>query len=112
MEAMPKQIALYETLDDKVPFEIWYNNIRDVKLQKAVDNRLTRVRTGNYGDCESVGGGVLELRFHAFGVRIYFAEIAGIIVLLLCAGDKSTQEKDIARAKEYWIEYCSRIEKV
>ena len=112
MEATPKHIALYETPDNKAPFEIWYKNIRDVKLHKAVDKRLARVRDGNYGDCESVGDGVLELRFHAFGIRIYFAEIAGIIVLLFCAGDKSTQVKDIVKAKEYWNEYCSRIEKV
>jgi putative addiction module killer protein len=45
-------------------------------------------------------------------IRIYFAEIAEIIVLLLCAGDKSSQAKDIAKAQEYWNEYCSRIEKV
>ena len=87
MEVTPKQIIFYRTPDEKTPFETWYDEICDLKLLKAVDNRLARVRNGNYGDCESVGDGVLELRFHAFGVRVYFAEIAGIIVLLLCAGE-------------------------
>jgi putative addiction module killer protein len=42
-------------------------------------------------------------------VRIYFKEIAGVLVLLLCAGDKKTQVQDIAKAKMYWREYDSRI---
>lgn len=92
------------------PYAIWYKDIVDVRLRKAVDKRLERVAAGNYGDCEPVGDGVLELRFQAFGIRIYFVEIGGVIVLLLCAGDKSSQSKDIAKAKEYWFEYCSRVE--
>ena len=110
MEVKPKQIVYYKTPDEKVPYVTWYNDIRDVNLKKAVYKRLERVGNGNYGDCDSVGEGVLELRFHAFGVRIYFAEVEEIIVLLLCAGDKSSQTKDIAKAKEYWSEYRCRIE--
>jgi putative addiction module killer protein len=110
MEVKPKQIVFYVTLDEKTPYEIWYKDIADVRLRKAVDKRLERVAVGNYGDCEPVGDGVLELRFQAFGIRIYFVEIGGVIVLLLCAGDKSSQSKDIAKAKEYWLEYCSRVE--
>ena len=110
MEVRPKQVVYYRTPDEKTPYVTWYNNIRDVRLKKAVDKRLKRVENGNYGDCESVGEEVLELRFHVFGVRIYFTEIEEIIVLLLCAGDKSSQTKDIAKAKEYWTEYCCRIE--
>ena len=110
MEVSPKQIVYYRTPDEKIPYVTWYNDTHDVQLRKTVDKRLERVENGNYGDCESVGGGVLELRFHTSGVRIYFAEIEEIIVLLLCAGDKSSQTKDIAKAKEYWAEYCCRIE--
>ncbi|GHV28384.1 hypothetical protein FACS1894167_05230 [Synergistales bacterium] len=110
MEATPKQIIYYKTLDGKVPYEIWYSEIKDVRLKQIVVKRLERVESGNYGDCKTVGDGVLELRFHAFGVRIYFAEIGGVIVLLLCGGDKSNQIKDITKAKDYWNEYQSRIE--
>lgn len=109
MEVQPKQIVHYVTSEEKIPYAIWYNDIRDARLKKAVDKRLERVEAGNYGDCESVGAGILELRFQAFGVRIYFAEVEGIIVLLLCAGGKASQNKDIAKAKEYWEEFCCRI---
>jgi putative addiction module killer protein len=112
MEVTPKQIIYYKTLEGHVPYEIWYSEIKDGKLQFAVEKRLERVEAGNYGDCESVGGGVLELRFQAFGIRIYFAEIGGIIVLLLSAGDKASQKKDIAQAKEYWAEYNNRVGEV
>jgi putative addiction module killer protein len=71
---------------------------------------LFRVSSGNYGDCKSVGDGVLELRFQAFGVRIYFVDIGSVIVLLLCAGDKSSQTDDIAKAKSFWLEYRNRIQ--
>ena len=112
MEVTPKQIIYYRTPEGQIPYEIWDSAIKDIRLQMAVEKRLERVETGNYGDCESVGNGILELRFQAFGVRIYFAETGGAIVLLLCAGDKGSQKKDIAKAKEFWAEYNSRIEEV
>ena len=112
MEASPKQIVYYLSPDGKVPFKVWFTKIQDIRLKQAVTQRLNRMADGNYGDCESVGDRILELRFKAFGVRIYFAEIEGVIVLLLCAGNKSSQVKDIAKAKGYWAEYCSRIEGV
>ncbi len=46
----------------------------------------------------------MRLHFGA-GYRIYFGEVDNIIVLLLCAGDKSTQVRDIERAKSFWLEY-------
>lgn len=61
---------------------------------------------GNLGDYRSVGDGVFELRIkYGSGYRIYFGQIGLTIVLLLCGGDKSTQEKDIRLAKEYWGNY-------
>ena len=111
MEAIPKQIVYYQTPDKKVPFEIWHDRIEDKRLKKAVRQRLERAELGNYGDCEPVGENVLELRLWEFGVRIYFAEVGRIMMLLLCAGDKSSQVKDIAKAKEYWAEYRSRDDK-
>ena len=58
------------------------------------------MQIGNYGDYKSVGDGVLELRFNQ-GFRIYFTEVDNVIILLLCGGDKSTQQKDIEKVKEY-----------
>jgi putative addiction module killer protein len=68
--------------------------------------RLDRVETGNLGDYKSVGDGVFELRLpFGPGYRIYFGEVGATIVLLLCGGDKSSQKKDVVKAKEYWNLY-------
>ena len=58
------------------------------------------MQIGNYGDYKSVGDGILELRFNQ-GFRIYFTEVDNVIILLLCGGDKSTQQNDIEKVKEY-----------
>ena len=68
--------------------------------------RLERLKSGNLGDCRSVGSGVFELRLDfGPGYRIYFGQVSNTIVLLLCGGDKSSQTRDIERAKTYWLEY-------
>lgn len=61
---------------------------------------------GNLGDYKSVGSGVFELRIDSGpGYRVYFAESETTIVLLLCGGDKSTQDRDILIAKQYWSNF-------
>jgi putative addiction module killer protein len=71
--------------------------------------RLDRVKLGNLGDYRSVGEGVFEFRIdYVPGYRIYFGQVGLTIVLLLCGGDKSTQEQDIRKAKEYWADYERR----
>lgn len=96
----PRELRLYRTSAGKAPFSEWYDSIQDLNLQSRIDKRLERVANGNFGDCRSVGEGVFELRFHfGPGYRIYFGEVDNTIVLLLCAGDKSSQ------AKDYWSQY-------
>jgi putative addiction module killer protein len=74
--------------------------------RKRILARLSRLKQGNYGDCEIVGEGISELRmFFGSGYRVYFGEEENHIVILLCGGDKSSQSKDIKQAKEYWKEY-------
>ena len=73
-----------------------------------IRKRLNRVRLGNLGDAKAVGNGVFELRIDfGPGYRVYFGEQKGAIVVLLCGGDKSTQQKDIQVAKEYWSDFLS-----
>ena len=79
--------------------EQWLRRLRDPVAKRAVYNRISRVRVGNFGDCEPLGGGVHELRIPVGkGYRVYFAQ-RGRTVSLLMGGHKGTQKRDIARAR-------------
>jgi len=102
----PRELKFYRTPNGRMPFTEWYDTIRDQSVRNRIQKRLDRLEGGNFGDSKSVGEGVFELRFQfGAGYRIYFAEVGNTIVLLLCAGDKSSQPRDIERAKEYWSQY-------
>ena len=91
-----RNLEIYQTRRGKEPFTEWYDALRDVKTQARIRNRLRRVEAGNLGDCKSVGAGVSELRLDfGPGYRVYFGEVGDRVILLLCAGDKSTQDRDI-----------------
>jgi putative addiction module killer protein len=110
-EVSPKQVLVYATSTGKEPFTDWLNNLRDIVGRKRILARVFRLQQGNYGDCESVGEGVSELRlFFGSGYRVYFGECNNEIVVLLCGGDKDSQAKDIEQAKIYWQEYLSHDE--
>ena len=105
---MEREIRKLALASGAVPFDEWFESLRDIKSQAAVDSRLTRVRAGNLGDHKSVGDGVFELRIHiGSGLRIYFAMQGAQIVVLLGGGDKSTQQRDIGRAQQLWKRYKS-----
>jgi putative addiction module killer protein len=102
----PRKVIVYQTEKGDEPFTDWLNGLRDPKARRAILKRVGRLEQGLYGDCKPVGAGVSELRFVLGpGYRVYFGEEAGKIVILLCGGDKSTQDDDIKTAKEYWKEY-------
>jgi len=104
----PKQVIVYAKENSKEPFTEWLYGLRDIMGRKRILSRVSRLQQGNYGDCESVGDGVNELRlFFGAGYRVYFGEKDNQIVVLLCGGDKSTQSKDIEQAKSYWKEYLT-----
>jgi putative addiction module killer protein len=101
-----RELRLYVKSDGGVPFTEWFDKLRDDTTKHRIDARLARLRLGNAGDCEPVGGGVYELRLHfGPGYRIYFGQHAAKLVILLCGGDKSTQQRDIQTAKMYWADY-------
>ncbi|MGH7207452.1 MAG: type II toxin-antitoxin system RelE/ParE family toxin [Nitrospiraceae bacterium] len=109
MEATPKELRVYVTVDGQCPFTEWLASLRNGKARAKIRVRLDRVSLGNVGDCHSVGEGVQELRIdYGPGYRVYFGQLGLTIVLLLCGGDKSTQAKDIDLAKHYWNEYGRR----
>ena len=88
-------------------FDKWFRKLRDKKAKAKILIRIQRIEEyGNFGDCQSVGEGISELRIHyAKGYRVYLKEHGEQIVLLLIGGDKSTQRKDIETAKQLWEEY-------
>jgi len=82
-------------------FSKWLSKLRDRKAIARILVRIESLRQGNTGDSKSLGSGLHELRIHfGPGYRIYFTRKAGLVVLLLCGGDKSSQSKDIARARD------------
>lgn len=109
MEAQPREIQNYLTVDGRSPFEEWLDSLRDNRARAKIRNRLKRVELGNLGDYRSVGEGACELKInYGPGYRVYFRQVGLTIVILLCGGEKSTQEQDILRAKEYWRDYERR----
>ena len=108
-EVQPKQIIIYANQDGYEPFAEWMDNLRDRQGKRRILQRLRRLEQGNYGDVAPIGDGLSELRmFFGPGYRVYFGEDAENIVVILCGGDKSTQNQDIEDAKAYWKEYLSR----
>ena len=102
-------IEIYETATGKRPFEIWFKEIKEIHTRAKILTRLDRLKLGNFGDCKILQEGVGELRIHyGPGIRIYYGKIRNKVVLLLCGGDKTSQDRDIAKAKEYLKDYQSR----
>lgn len=104
----PKTLIVYQNEDEIEPFTKWIFSLRDSQTRKRIEARLARLEQGNYGDVKPIGEGLSELRlFFGAGYRIYFGEQDEYIVVLLCGGDKSSQNRDIKEAKTYWKEYLS-----
>ena len=81
-------------------YEAWFAGLRDERARARIDVRIKRLALGNAGDVKPVGEGVSELRIdYGPGYRVYFAQRGSEIVLLLCGGDKRTQDRDIREAQ-------------
>lgn len=82
-------------------FKAWIKGLNDVKTQRRLNLRLAKARLGNLGDHASVGDGVMEMREHfGPGWRMYYLQQGDVLIIMLGGGDKSSQEGDIAEAKE------------
>lgn len=81
-------------------FRKWIGKLRDERAKAFIAARLLRLASGLAGDAAPVGGGIRELRIHyGPGYRIYFKQVGDTLIILLCGGDKSSQERDIEAAK-------------
>lgn len=82
-------------------FADWLNALADDKGKARILSRLDNAALGNFGDCKAIGEGVSEMRIHhGPGYRAYFIRDGLTVYVLLCAGDKASQRRDIARAKQ------------
>jgi putative addiction module killer protein len=89
----------------------WLNSLNDRQAKEFIQTRLDQAKQGNLGDYKSVGEGVWELRItYGPAYRIYFGQVTPSQQLLLYGGDKSTQARDIIRAKQHWQDY-KRLQK-
>ena len=89
----------------------WLQRLRDSQAKVAVVRRVTRVELGNFGDHKFCRDGVWELRIDVGpGYRVYYALSGHRLVLLLCGGDKRTQDADITRAVGYWQDWQRRTD--
>ena len=78
----------------------WIKKLKDFRAQARIADRIDRLAAGNPGDVKPVGEGVSELRVdYGPGYRVYFVRDGSVVYVLLCGGDKSTQDKDIRLAK-------------
>jgi putative addiction module killer protein len=85
-------------------FNKWLKKLKDFKAKAKILSRIQKLETDeHFGDCKSVGEGIREMRINfAKGYRVYFKEKDGKIIVLLVGGDKSSQQKDIEKAKVIW----------
>jgi putative addiction module killer protein len=81
-------------------FAAWLERLRDTAAKARIAARVQRLAFGNPGDVKAVGAGVSELRIsHGPGYRVYYVRRGATLIILLCGGDKRTQQRDIAAAK-------------
>lgn len=87
-------------LAETTEFARWLGSLRDIRAVAKIADRLKRASNGNFGDHKSVKGGVFEMRVdYGPGYRVYFFRRGKELVILLCGGDKRSQDDDVARAK-------------
>ena len=85
-------------------FDKWIRKLNDIRAKAKILFRIQKLETDeHFGDCKSVGDGIRELRInYAKGYRVYFKQKENKIIVLLIGGEKSSQQKDIKKAKEIW----------
>jgi len=89
-------------------FDKWFRQLKDIRAAARIQMWLDRLAAGNSGDVKPVGGGISELRIdYGPGYRVYYQQRGDVLIVLLHGGDKSSQAKDIKRARELaeeWVD--------
>ncbi len=82
-------------------FDRWLRRLRDPNARARIQARIRRLSLGNSGDAKPIGEGLSEMRIdYGPGYRVYYMQRGTMLIVLLCGGDKRTQQEDIARAKK------------
>jgi putative addiction module killer protein len=93
-------------------FDAWLKALRDSRARAKITARVARLQNGNAGDVKPVGDGVSEMRIHTGpGYRVYFVQFGATLIVLLCGGDKASQDRDIRHAKMLSSEFENDSEK-
>lgn len=102
------EISIYKTANGKEPYIEWIESL-DKTVRARIKARITRIQeTNNLGIHEPVGEGVFELKFDfGSGYRIYFGFKTNTFLIFLFGGSKKGQQRDIEKAKEYWLDHLS-----
>lgn len=89
-------------IEKTVEFDKWLRKLKDLRAKAKILFRIQKIENDeHFGDCEPVGNGIQELKIdYTKGYKVYFKESDGKIIIILSGGDKSTQQKDIEKAKE------------
>lgn len=103
-------IEFYTTTTGVQPFVGWLERLRDKKAWLIIRKRLQQIKEGDHlGHYRGAGAGVLELKIdYGPGYRLYCGMANQKLIIMLCGGDKSAQQKDIEKAREYWNDWKSR----
>lgn len=103
------EIKLYLKSDGRSPFHEWLNDL-DGSLKYRVQARITKLKySGHFGMSKVLDDNLFELKFDfGGGIRLYYGIENSVVVILLCGGNKGTQDRDIMLAKKYWKNYLMR----
>lgn len=104
MSFMCDNISMRYEIETTNIFDKWFAGISDIRDRARIITRFDHIKLGNFGDHKGMGGGLFELRFFfGPGFRVYYMVKGEKVVFLLCGGDKSTQERDVQKARKIMI---------
>lgn len=104
-----REIVFYITESGTRPCKEWLGELKDVVGRQIIHARITRLGEGNPGHYRFLGGGLFELKIDfGPGYRVYYTKDQETLIILLCGGDKTHQNRDIDRAREYLTDYWRR----
>lgn len=99
----PRQVQELE-IDGQRPFAKWLKKLKDIRAKAAILSRITKIEAlGSFGNYRYLDDGVFELKIDVGqGYRTYFGLDGNTLVIIICGGDKSSQDRDIKKAKKLW----------